>query len=111
MSKVKEDLVHALVRCPENQGIGQAVLGCLTMETGLQDHYVLKLQLALEAPLELPAVWFLGVAWSTIWECRRLGRRPELYKVRADLEATVSLLRETRHTEAAERITSMISKL
>ena len=99
------------VRCPENQGIGQAVLGCLPVETGLQDQHVLKLQLAPETHLELPAVWFLGVAWSTIWECRRLGRRPELYKVGAELEAKVSLLRKTRHTEAAERITSMISKL
>jgi hypothetical protein len=31
--------------------------------------------------------------------------------VRADLEAKVSLLRETRHLEAAGRITLMISKL
>jgi hypothetical protein len=35
---------------------------------------VLKLQLDLEDPLELPVVWFLAVAWYSIWESRRLGR-------------------------------------
>ena len=40
-----------------------------------------------------------------------MGRRPELYKVRADLEAKVSLLREARHSEAADIISLMISKL
>ena len=108
---VKEDLLHALIRCPGNQGTGQALLHCLPLQAGLQDHCVLKLQIDLEDPLELPVVWFLATAWNSIWESRRLGKRPELYKVRADLEAKVSLLRETRYSEAAERITSMISKL
>ena len=89
---VKEDLLHALIRCPGNQGTGQAVLHCLPLQAGLQDHCVLKLQIDLEDPLELPVVWFLATAWNSIWESRRLGKRPELYKVRADLEAKVSLL-------------------
>ena len=111
VTDVKEDLAHALISCPSNQGVGQAVLGCLPVVAGVQDQHVLKLQLGLEAPDELPVVWFLAVAWSCMWECRRLGKRPELYKVRAELEAKVSLLRETRHSEAAERITSIISRL
>ena len=87
------------------------MLHCLPDELGQQDQHVLQLQLDLQDPHELPVVWFLAVAWSSIWESRRLGRRPELYRVRADLEAKVSLLRETRHVEAAEEISSMISKL
>ena len=101
---VMEDLVHALIRCPGNQGAGQA-------GDELQDQSVLKLQLDVEEPLQLPVVWFLAVAWLSLWESRKLGKRPELYKVRADLEAKVSLLRETRHGEAAGRITLLISKL
>ena len=104
-------MVHALISCPSNQGIGQAVLGCLPVETGVQDQHVLKLQLGREAHDELPVICFLAVAWSCIWECRRLGKRPTLYKVRAELEAKVSLLRESRHSQAAEGITSMIYKL
>ena len=106
-----EDLVHALIRCPGNQGVGQAVLQCLPPGDELQEQSVLKLQLDVEEPLQLPVVWFLAVAWLSLWESRKLGKRPELYKVRADLEAKVSLLRETRHGEAAGRITLLISKL
>ena len=109
-SNVREDLVHAFVSCPSNQGIGVAVLESLPPGNQVHGH-VLKLQLALEVHVELPVVWFLAVSWCSIWESRRLGRRPELYKVRADLEAKVSLLRETRHSEAAEEITSLISNL
>ena len=105
--------MHALVRCPANQGIGEAVLGCLSddIQDGVPDDEVLQLHLPLEADLELPVVWFLAVAWNAIWECRKTGKRPELYKVRADLEAKVSLLRETRHHDAADQIRSMIVKL
>ena len=73
---------------------------------------VLKLQLVLEDPYEYPAVWFLAAAWLSIWEIMIVGKRPELYKVRADLEAKVSLLRETRrHSESAEVISTMIYNL
>lgn len=108
----EEDLLHALVSCPSNQGVGHAVLHCLPTDNRVDDYKALRLQIELDESLEYPAVWYLAVAWSSIWESRRLGRRPELYKVRADLEAKVSLLRETsRFKDAAEIITSMISKL
>ena len=106
---ITEDLHHALVVCPGNAGVGQAVLQCLPQPQ--EDEKVLKLQIVVGADSEYPVVWFLGVSWMSIWESRKMGRRPELYKVRADLEAKVSLLRETRHSEAAEIISLMISKL
>ena len=108
---VMEDLEHALIRCPGNQGVGQTLLHCLPPGNGLQGQDVLQLQLDVDEPLQLPVVWFLAAAWLSLWESRRRGKRPELYKVRADLEAKVSLLRETRHAEAAGRITLLISKL
>ena len=108
----EEDILHALVRCTGNQGVGQAVLQCLPHDAGVDEYKALRLQLDLEESLEYPTVWFLAVAWKCIWESRMVGKRPELYKVRADLEAKVSLLRETsRLSEASEKITSMISKL
>ena len=61
--------------------------------------------------MEYPLVWFLGVSWMSMWDSRKMGRRPELYKVVADLEAKVSLLRETRYSVAADIISLMISKL
>ena len=109
MLDITEDLQHALVVCPGNAGVGQAVLQCLPQPQ--EDEKVLKLQIVVGADTEYPVVWFLGVSWMSIWDSRKIGRRPELYKVRADLEAKVSLLRETRHSEAAEIISLMISKL
>ena len=108
---VIEDLEHALVTCSGNQGIGTAVLGSLPLQHRVQGHHALKLQFDLEDHLELPVVMFLSIAWSSIWESRAHGKKPEPYKVRADLEAKVSLLRETRFAEITDIITSMITKL
>ena len=101
LSNIKEDLVHSLRRCVANQGVGEAVIHCLPapVQNEVQDQQLLHLHFDMEDSLELPIVWFLAVAWSSIWESRKCGRRPELYKVRADLEAKVSLLRETRYSE------------
>ena len=109
--EVTEDLLHAIVRCPGNAGVGQAVLQCLPQVHAEDDSKILKLEIGAEGVDEYPIVWFLAVSWMSIWDSRRMGRRPWLYKVRADLEAKVSLLRETRHSESASQISSMISKL
>ena len=111
--QIQEDLVHSLISCPANQGVGEAVLLCLPnhVQEGVHHLGVLQLHLHLDDVHELPVVWFLAVAWNSIWEGRKVGRRPELYRVRADLEAKVSLLRETSHSDAAEMITSLIVNL
>ena len=81
-------------------------------DAGVDVFKALKIQLVLDESLQYPAVWFLSVAWKSIWESRLVGKRPQLYKVRADLEAKVNLLRETRSlAESSEKITAMISKL
>ena len=106
-----EDLEHALVTCSGNQGIGIAILESLPLPHMVQGHHALTLQLDLQDHQELPVVFFLAVAWSSIWESRILGNKPVLYKVRAQLEAEVSLLRETRFAEVTETITSMIARM
>ena len=108
--KPVEDLQHGLVDCVGNQGVGHAVLECLPF-VSVDKIKVLKLHLQLDSDLELPVVWFLSASWLSIWETRKSGRRPELYQVRSDLEAKVSMLRETRHAGAALSISRMISKL
>ena len=92
-------------------GVGRAVLDCVSRQVDkLTDVQALRLQF--EESLELPVVWFLAVSWTSIWEARLLGRRPELYKVRLVLEPKVSLLRETRKLyNEAEKISSMIVSL
>ena len=110
-SESLENLEHALVTCPANQGTGVAVLDALPTEARVEGHLALRLQLPVADQVEFPVVWFLSVAWSNIWGQRCLGNKPELYKVRADLEAKVSILRKTRYSVPAIEITSMISRL
>ena len=35
LANVQEDLLHALIRCPANHGIGEAVLLCLPIQNGV----------------------------------------------------------------------------
>ena len=110
-SESLETLDHALVTCPANQGTGVALLAALPSEARVEGHLALRLQLPVADQLELPVVWFLSVAWCSIWEQRCCGKKPELYKVRADLEAKISILRKTRYSDPAAEITSMINRL
>ena len=85
-----EDLVHALVHCPGNNGVGASILSCIT-------RYVPGISVEeVEENVELPLVWSLAVAWHALWKLRLNKTRPQLYLVRAELEAKVSLLRECR---------------
>ena len=111
--EVGEDLVHAFVTCSGNMGVGMAVLDSVSsFVNGMTEEQALRLQFESEETSELPVVWFLAVSWTAIWEARLLGKRPELYRVRADLEAKISLLRETRlFNDAAGKISTMIGYL
>ena len=56
----------------------------------------LLLNFETEKSMELPIVWFFAVTWKNIWDARCNGKKPELYKIRSDMEARVALLRTTR---------------
>jgi len=49
--------------------------------------------------MKFPIVWFLAVTWKNIWDARCVGKQPELYKIRSDMEARIALLRTTRSYE------------
>ena len=56
----------------------------------------LLLQFECEISMELSIVWFISMAWKMIWDARSNGKKPELYKIRSEMEARISLLRTTR---------------
>ena len=62
---VAEDLQHVLVSCPGNGDVGHAVLECLPRVPGEGDTVV---QIIADVADEYPVVWFLAVAWMSIWE-------------------------------------------
>ena len=93
----EESLAHALVHCQGNNGAGAALLsGIQSLAPGLQPEEALRLELEVDENTELPLVFALAVAWSTIWDLRQKKTRPQTYLVRAQLEARVTLLREGR---------------
>ena len=57
----------------------------------------LRLEISVEEEEELPLIWLLSATLLSIWEQRQLHLKVQPYLVRAQLEAKVNLLRETRH--------------
>ena len=106
-----EDLNHALVDCAANNQLGRKIFDCITPVEINVHQQALLLQMEITPSNELPVVWFLAVAWMNIWSTRKSTRRLEYYKVRADLEAKVSLLRETRFSISAARVGEFINRL
>ena len=72
---------------------------------------IVTLQLELEPLKELPVIWFLDAAWNWLWLSRMSSKRPELYKIRADLEAKVIFLRKTRYSVSGSQIEDFIENM
>ena len=54
--------------------------------------------------MELPIVWIIATVLSTLWNLRQSGTKIRRYLVRAQMEARINLLRDTRHKDATARI-------
>ena len=92
-----EDLTHALILCPGNNGIGIKYLDAVKRHVpDISAESALLLQFESNTSMELAIVWFLSMAWKMIWVARSNGKKPELYKIRSEMEARIALLRTTR---------------
>jgi hypothetical protein len=91
---VPETLPHALLDCPGNQGVPALLLALLRgYQPELQGEQVLRLDLDLDPSMELPLVWVVGTALSSVWK-QRLKGAVSAALTRAELEARCRLLRE-----------------
>ena len=98
---VTEDMSHALILCDANNGVGHRVFRCLqNFAPDLDVESALRLELNVEEDLELPLVWLLATVFHSIWNLRVEKSRIQLYEIRAQLEAKINLLRETRFRNA-----------
>ena len=105
----KEDALHALLHCPGNTGVGVSILSSIqSFAPNLQAQDATCLDFNVDDTLELPIVWALAVAWSSLWDLRQKRTRPQLYLVRAQMEARISLLRECRRFRNATAIIDTI---
>ena len=108
--QVIEDQPHVFFQCRFNGDSGSALLDYLaTLIPGLSQQHALTLNFRTTAPQEdFPLVWFTGFYLHNIWDARSQKKQPQLFSIRADLEARVSSLRETRLTNEAILIGTMI---
>ena len=68
----------------------------------------LRLEINIEEEMELPLVWMLATVFQAIWKLRVDKSRVVLYEVRAQLEARINLLRETRFNSTANRLDQIV---
>ena len=97
-----ETIEHALIECEANAGVGKALLQTFRQQQpGLSVEAVLHLQLDVPAEEELASTWLLAATLLSIWEQRQASQKVRPYLVRAELEAKVNMLRETRLSNTA----------
>ena len=108
----REDLQHAFYSCPSSAVAGLAALGwAQEIVPGLNQEQSLRLDVR-EADLsrdeDLALKTILGHSLRYIWEGRLRKKQILLFQVRAELEATVSLLRKSRYVRAGEIVDNII---
>ena len=110
--QVSADLEHCFFYCNLTRTVGTQVLNlCLTFCPGITPSQVLRLELHVDQTKETPIIWIVTQFLMNIWQARVKGKKPDLFKVRSDLESKVNLLRETRYNNMSLMITEMLKNL
>ena len=89
---------HELLHCTKNDGVGLKLLACLQQYVpGLEAAAALRLDHgAVEEKLSLPLTLLTAIVLNTLWKEREAGTVVKSYKVRAELEQYINLLRTSR---------------
>ena len=100
-----DDVKHALIHCQANDGVGDLLLQNIRgVVPELQVDSLLRLELNLDADMQLPVVFLISTVLNVVWNLRVRGGRVQKYLVRSEIEAKINLLRETRHRGAADKV-------
>ena len=91
-------LQHELLLCSKNEGVGKLLLTCLQQHIpDLQPAKLLRLKFGdCGQDLSLAMTWLTAIILKHIWKERETGSSIWVYKVRAELEQYITLLRTTR---------------
>ena len=101
------DPSHSLLMCNYNGGTGQFLLDkhvLHVLPNLLRSQFVL-LDLV-DKDKQLPLVYLIASVLSQVWECRKQKKPCHLLSIRAVLEAGVNILRKSRHSKAADELSS-----
>ena len=110
--QISDDLLHTFFHCKFNGEAGTILLNCLaTHSPSITPHQILTLNFDAEESKELFLTWFTGQFLQNIWSARTQKKQPQLFTIRADLEAKTNLLRETRFLNVCVQIEEMIQNL
>ena len=107
-----EDPQHAFFSCPYSTTAGQALLGFLHLVVpDLSPEAALHLEFGqdLQEQEQLATVCLLATGLKYIWSTRMEKKLVILYKMRAEIEAKISVLRRTSHSGAGDLMADMIS--
>ena len=105
-----DNLQHALLKCPSNSSTNSFLLKAIISELpDVQTEQVLLLDLHLQPDQELPVIYLIACVLSQIWECRKNKKLSNLTHIRANLEASIQILRKSRHYQAAIKLDEMLT--
>ena len=109
-----EDLTHCFFDCPRNMVVGLGLLGCVQqLCPGLSADAAVLLDLgaSLSETESLATLCILITGLKYIWEVRLDKKVVHMYKMRAEIEVKVSILRKTRYSAAAIKIDELMNML
>ena len=106
-----EDLVHSFFDCNKNMLVGLALLGCVQqLVPDLSPEAAVKVDFGclLQEDQNLAVQIILITSLKYIWESRLAKKMVSMFRMRAEIEARVAILRKTRYQSSAEIITDLI---
>ena len=90
-------LQHELLECAHNDQVGEKLLTCLQLHMpSLSAASLLRLEFSCSDDKELPVTILTAATLKHVWKERSASSRVRAYKVRAEIEQTINLLRTTR---------------
>ena len=107
-----EDTLHAFFSCQQSRVVGHALLGYVqktVQNLSPEAALLLDVGTGLEEYQELAAVCLLATGLQYIWNSRLDKKQLCLYRMRAEVEAMVSILRKSRHKRAGDLMLEMIN--
>ena len=109
-----EDLVHSFFDCTKNMGVGLALLGCVQQilpDLSSEAAVLLDFECTLPEEENLAVQCILITGLKYIWEARLAKKVVTKYRMRAEIEARVSILRKTRFQSSAMLVADLINLL
>ena len=106
-----EDIHHALFSCPSNQNAAALLLSFVQVVVpDITSQAMLRLDFRQELNDidSLAIVSILSTGLRHIWQARIEKKVVHQYKMRADIEAHISILRKTRYCGTADRMLEII---